>query len=109
MAGGDDLSITPSKISNTVFATRGLLDNPRKMVQKSGDVTISFPRGPDSWIHRAIPFKTSGADFDSRSGLKLDIVWRTTGTLMKEFSYTMLVLNVQNKKMEADTDIADIK
>jgi len=84
MAGGDEPMTTFSRISKTVGATVGLLDKLRRITQKSGEVIISFLRGPFCFIQRLIPSRVSGAVFSRTSFLKLDMACRTTGTLRNE-------------------------
>lgn len=79
--------MTPSKIWKTVEDTCELLESARRMTQKSGDVIISFRKGPGLSIQPLIPSSMVGAAFSSSPFLKLEIVWSTTGTLMKEWSY----------------------
>lgn len=56
------------------------------MTQKSGDVMISFRKGPGALIQSSMPWRVRGADLSSKSCLKLDIVCNTTGTLRNECS-----------------------
>jgi hypothetical protein len=86
MAGGVELIVTPSRISKTAVDTCGFADRVRKMTQKSGDVIISFLRGPGSLIHLLMPSRISGEALSSSSFLKLEMLWRTIGTLRKEYS-----------------------
>lgn len=54
MVGGDPTA-TPSRISKTVGADCALPVKLRRITQKSGDVMISFLRGPGSLMHRFSP------------------------------------------------------